>query len=219
MKKINLGALLALICLNFSATPAMSQDIKGSAVAGEKKNAMCIGCHGINGFHTGFPEVYRVPKISGQSAGYIEAALNAYRSGERKHPSMRTMASSLSAQDIADLSAYYASTGLTEASPAKAGNHSKGQALIEKGGCQSCHGPNLAKPIAPNYPVLAGQHADYIYQALRAYKTDNKTQIGRANPIMGPIAKQFSDAELKELSQYIEALPSNLVTRQPDRFR
>jgi cytochrome c553 len=68
---------------------------------------MCIGCHGIADYKTSFPEVYRVPKIGGQSAKYIEAALHAYKKGDRNHPSMHGIAASLSDQDIADIAAYY----------------------------------------------------------------------------------------------------------------
>lgn len=219
MKKLLNFAIFAIFSSHLLIHSAQAQEIKGNAANGEQKNAMCIGCHGINGYHTGFPEVYHVPKLSGQSAGYIVNALRAYRAGERKHPSMRTMASSLSEQDIADLAAYYESTGLSVATAAKDINPAKGLALVEKGGCQGCHGPNLNKPIDPSYPLLAGQYADYLYSALRAYKTENKPQIGRAHPIMSAMVKQFSDAELKDLSQYIESLPSTLVTRQPNRFR
>lgn len=80
---------------------------QGSAEAARDKISMCIGCHEIRGYKTAFPSVYPVPMISGQSAKYIEAALVAYRKGERSHPSMRAIAGSLSDQDIADLAAYY----------------------------------------------------------------------------------------------------------------
>jgi len=83
-------------------------------VAGNAKNAkveQCIGCHGIPDYKTGFPEVYRVPMIGGQSAKYIEAALQAYKKGDRKHPQMNPQASVLSDQDIADIAAYYAQQG------------------------------------------------------------------------------------------------------------
>jgi cytochrome c553 len=70
---------------------------------------MCIGCHGIPEYKTAFPTVYRVPKISGQSEKYLVVALQAYRSGERNHPSMKGISASLSDQDMADLAAYYAS--------------------------------------------------------------------------------------------------------------
>jgi cytochrome c553 len=70
---------------------------------------MCAGCHGIPGYKTAFPEVYSVPRIGGQHAAYIVKALQAYKSGERYHPSMRAIAATLSDQDMADLAAYYAS--------------------------------------------------------------------------------------------------------------
>jgi cytochrome c553 len=68
---------------------------------------MCVGCHGIAGYKTAFPEVYSVPKIGGQNRAYIVKALQAYKSGERTHPSMRGIAASLSDADMADLAAYY----------------------------------------------------------------------------------------------------------------
>jgi cytochrome c553 len=79
----------------------------GDAAAGAKKNQMCIGCHGIVGWRTAYPEVYKVPKIGGQHAAYIVKALQEYKSGERSHPSMRAITASLSEQDMADLAAYY----------------------------------------------------------------------------------------------------------------
>ena len=80
----------------------------GDPAAGQSKNAMCIGCHGIPGYHTAFPEVYHVPKIGGQHAAYIVKALQEYKSGNRSHPSMRAIAAGLSDKDMADLAAYYA---------------------------------------------------------------------------------------------------------------
>jgi len=71
------------------------------------KVSMCIGCHGVPGYKTAYPEVYHVPKIGGQSPTYIASALKAYRTGERWHPSMRGIAASLSDKDIEDLAAYY----------------------------------------------------------------------------------------------------------------
>jgi cytochrome c553 len=212
MKKL-LVSVLAVLC--FGSQLAHAQ---GDPKAGGQKNALCIGCHGINGYHTGFPEVYKVPKLSGQNAAYIVSALNDYKTGARKHPSMGTMALSLSDKDVADLSAYYESTGLAQEKANKISESPNGASLVEKGGCAGCHGVGLTKPVAPNYPKLAGQHADYLYAALRSYKTD-KAQIGRSNPIMGAIVKQFSDKELEEISRYVESLPSTLQTIQPNRFR
>ena len=73
----------------------------------ENAHAMCIGCHGIPGYKTAFPDVYHVPKIAGQQPGYIVAALKAYKSGERSHPSMRGIAASLSEEDMKQLAEFY----------------------------------------------------------------------------------------------------------------
>jgi cytochrome c553 len=80
---------------------------KGSADAAKNKVSMCIGCHGLSGYKTAFPVVYHVPMISGQSSEYLVKALQAYRAGDRSHPTMTGVAKSLSDQDIADLAAYY----------------------------------------------------------------------------------------------------------------
>ena len=98
MFKPVLGAVLLL-----SACGAAAQQKAEPKVS----TAMCIGCHGIPGYKTAYPSVYRVPKITGQQPVYIVNALKAYRAGERSHPSMRGIAASLSDQDMADLAAYY----------------------------------------------------------------------------------------------------------------
>ncbi|MBV6320238.1 c-type cytochrome [Duganella violaceipulchra] len=102
MKKIT--ALLVLAGLAQFATAA---DIVGNAQNAKAKIEMCIGCHGIPGYKATFPEVFQVPMIGGQSAKYIEGALKAYQKGDRKHPSMKGIAGSLSDQDIADVAAFY----------------------------------------------------------------------------------------------------------------
>ncbi len=99
--------LFALCALAGVANLAAAAEIVGDAKRAEHKVEMCIGCHGIPGYKTAFPEVYQVPMIGGQTAKYIENALRAYQKGERKHPSMRGIAGSLTDEDIADLAAYY----------------------------------------------------------------------------------------------------------------
>lgn len=98
----------AAACLSIGAAHAQAPSgEKGDAERAKGKISACIGCHGIPAYRTAFPEVYHVPKIAGQNPGYIAKALEAYKSGERNHPSMRSIAMSLSAQDIADLAAFY----------------------------------------------------------------------------------------------------------------
>jgi len=220
--KRTLLTLSALFVASVTSFGAFAQEVKGDATAGEKKTAMCVGCHGIKGYHSSFPEMHRVPMIAGQSAKYISNALTAYKKGDRKHPTMRGIADGLSAQDIADLSAYYADQGVdfNRASLPKAtGGSAQAAALVTKGGCVSCHGENFSKPMDPSYPRIAGQHADYLYVALKAYKTTDKELIGRNQPVMGGVAKQFSNDELKILAEYVGSLPSDLKTIQPSRFK
>ena len=94
--------LVLLLCS--LALPALAQ---GNAEAAKGKVSMCIGCHGIPMYKTAFPEVYSVPMIAGQSPDYIVKALQAYRAGDRSHPTMRGIARGLSDQDMADVAAYY----------------------------------------------------------------------------------------------------------------
>ncbi len=218
MKKLLTSALF--IAVSFATGQALAQDLQGDAKAGEKKIAMCIGCHGISGYQASFPEVYRVPMISGQNAKYISNALVAYRGGERKHPTMKGIAASLTDQDIADISAYYAGHSKAAPAPEKLPEPSgKLAELLTKGACASCHGANYSKGIDPSYPKLAGQHADYLFVALKSYKVDNQATWGRNNGIMGGIAKQFSNAELKELAKYLAAQPGEMQVVPQSRFR
>jgi cytochrome c553 len=208
------------------AAPAAAPAAKpgpSSAKSVEAKVAMCIGCHGIKGYQASFPEVHRVPMISGQSAKYIAAALNAYKTGDRKHPTMRGIAESLTEQDVADISAYYEAHGKEEAKPVadKPSREPSPQvaALLQKAACASCHGANMSKPIDPSYPKIAGQHGDYMFVALKAYKTEGNAAVGRSNGVMGAIAKQFSTAELKALAQYVSSLDGELKTIPEKKFR
>ncbi|MBV7537322.1 cytochrome c [Duganella sp. sic0402] len=100
--------LTALLVFAGLAHVAVAAEVVGNAQNAKAKIEMCIGCHGIPGYKATFPEVFQVPMIGGQSAKYIESALQAYKKGERKHPSMRGIAASLSDQDIADVAAFYA---------------------------------------------------------------------------------------------------------------
>lgn len=102
--KICLHTITAAAVL-VASTPGWCQS--GDSRRGAAQAAMCIGCHGIEGYRASFPQVYRVPRIHGQQDAYLQASLRAYRDGSRRHPTMRAIAQSLSDQDIADLASYY----------------------------------------------------------------------------------------------------------------
>lgn len=194
---------------------AQAQAVSGDAKAGQGKIAMCIGCHGIPGYQASFPEVYKVPMIGGQNAAYIVSALQAYKKGERKHPTMRGIADSLSEQDMADVAALYAGHGKTKDGKPKEASAAVAP-LLQKGACFSCHGEAFSKPIDPSYPKVAGQYSDYVFRALQSYKTEGNPHIGRSNGVMAGIAKQFNNNELQLLAKYIGSLDSEMqVVAQP----
>lgn len=216
-KKLTTLWALAVASVTFAAS---AEDIKGNAQAGANKVAMCLGCHSIPGYQASFPEVYKVPKISGQSARYIESALEAYKKADRRHPTMRGVADSLSEQDMADVAAFYAAQGQAGELPKAHDPSPEVAALLQKGACFSCHGEGFAKPIDPAYPKVAGQYADYVYAALKSYQRDaSKGTVGRSNGVMAGVAKQFTLQELKQLAGYIGSLEGDLRTVPESRFR
>ena len=214
--------LSALLLATVTVFSAQAEALKGDVQAGERKNTMCMGCHGIVGYQATFPEVYKVPKIAGQSEKYIVNALVAYKNGQRKHPSMRGIAASLSDQDMADVAAYYAQLGVN-ASAAPLGKAAAGSAkaaeLVAKGACSSCHGESFSQPVDPGFPKLAGQYRDYLYIALKSYKAEGNPNVGRGNAVMAGVAKQFSNPELKVLAEYMASLPGEVKTVPENRLR
>lgn len=212
-------SLVASATLGVAATA--SAQVTGNLQAGESKAAMCIGCHGIPGYQNSFPEIHKVPKISGQTEQFLAASLLAYQKGDRRHPTMRGISGTLTEQDIADLAAFYAAHngGATVAEAPSRQPSASTAALLERGACVSCHGANFSAPIDPSYPKLGGQYADYLYVALKSYKVEGNRVIGRNNAIMSSIVQQYTLRELREMANYIGSLEGEMATRPQSRFR
>jgi cytochrome c553 len=212
-------AITLLLALAGALSCAQAQD----AAAGQQNAAQCAGCHGIPGYQSSFPEIYRVPKVAGQNAAYIVAALTAYKKGERKHPTMVGIGKGLTDQQMADLGAYYETQGASLVKPVADSALPVPPAavaeLLTKGACASCHGANYNKPVVPAYPKLAGQHADYLFATLRAYGTEGNPQVGRANAVMSGQVKQFKRAELKAMADYLSTLPGDLRVVNNPKFK
>lgn len=107
------------------------------------------------------------------------------------------------------LSLFSASIGL-----AHAGNAAKGKELVEKNNCAACHGVGLKVPVSPAYPKIAGQYEDYLYYALKSYKVDGNSLVGRKNAIMQSQVTQFSDRDLRDMAAYIASIPGDLVVKK-----
>jgi len=105
MRRIVQKALL-IICLVFLIVPISYA--AGDVAKGEIKADTCLGCHGVPSYTNVYP-TYHVPRLGGQHADYIAAALKAYQTGERSHSTMRAQAAGLSAEDMADIGAYFQS--------------------------------------------------------------------------------------------------------------
>ena len=223
-------SLLPLLLALASFGTAAQAPAAGDAAKGATKAAMCIGCHGIVGYQATFPEVYKVPMIAGQGAKYVVAALAAYQKGDRKHPTMRGIAASLTEQDMADLGAFYEQQGKGVGAPAPTALAAPVPDSLKDrmAACVACHGANFSAPLDPAYPRLAGQHPDYLYAALRAYHTDGNPYLGRANATMrsqvvqeadGKKKLTFTNRELKQMAQYLGSLPGDLRVVPQSRFR
>jgi cytochrome c553 len=189
----------ALTCLSLGAHAA------GDPAKGEMKFYTCYGCHGIANYRNAYPD-YSVPKLRHQHAEYLVAALQEYRDGTRPHATMHAQASSLSDEDMADIAAY-----LQGAAPVKPGTPASGKAPKQVAACVACHGETglgIDAPLVPKPPVLAGQHVDYLEQALYAYRNGR-----RKNVVMDGMAQLLtSDADVKIAAAYFAAQPSPIAT-------
>lgn len=105
---ISKTAMCLALALGLATSAAVAAD--GDPAAGRVKSESCLGCHGIEGYRNAYPS-YRVPRVGGQSETYLVAALKAYRSGDRSHPTMQAQGASLSDEDIADIAAYLSAAG------------------------------------------------------------------------------------------------------------
>ena len=103
------------------------------------------------------------------------------------------------------------------AGQAGAADLTAGQAAYEKFACASCHGADAKTSVMPSYPILAGQHEDYLLHALRAYKrgaTGSTTTNARSNAVMTAMVQPLSDADMRNIAAWLASLPSDLAVRR-----
>ena len=191
----------------FANTPAATPASKGDPKAAETiVNQVCAGCHSADGNSAAAAN----PKLAGLNAEYLNKQLTEFKSGARKNAVMSGMVASLSPQDMLNLAAYFSAQ---QAKPAT----SKDQQLaligqkIYRGGvqgagvpaCASCHGPQ-GKGIPIQFPRLAGQHSDYIYSQLNAFRVG--ARANDAAKMMRSIAAKMTDADMQAVATYIQGL-------------
>ncbi|HLR13931.1 MAG TPA: cytochrome c [Burkholderiaceae bacterium] len=117
---------------------------------------------------------------------------------------------------LSGLSAAVLMAGLSGA--VHAADINAGKAVFEKNACASCHGEDAKTSTSPEYPILAGQHADYLRHALRAYQRGKEgapaSSNVRNNAIMAGMAEPLSAQDIENLAAWLETLPSPLGTRR-----
>ncbi len=199
--KLAASVATLLLAVALLAQPALAQ---GDAASGKALAYTCLGCHGIKGYRNAYPS-YRVPKLGGQKAGYIEIALRGYRDGMRDHPTMVAQAQSLTDQEIVDLAAYLSSV----AAETVAAGGTQGVSFDKAAACTACHGQNGIS-VNAMWPTLAGQHEDYLLNALKQYRDGS-----RKDPVMTAQAALLTDQDLPKLAEYFASL-EGLETTGPE---
>ena len=177
---------------------------EGDPAAGEALAYTCLGCHGIEGYRNAYPS-YRVPKLGGQKAAYLVAAVQGYRDGSRAHPTMQAQANSLTDQDVQDISAYLATLG---AETVEAGG-SDAPPFELAATCVACHGAN-GIGVSPLWPTLAGQHEEYLVAAMNQYRDGT-----RNNAVMVQMAAALDDDDVRALARYYAGMEGLETTVKP----
>jgi cytochrome c553 len=197
--------------INFDKVPrmvAMNKAIVGNAAAGKAAAANCTTCHGA----TGVSASGAIPNLAGQKQAYLATSLRDYQSNARSNGIMSAMASAMSDADIENVAAYYAQNSC-KAPSADKGKAAAGKAKYVEAGCAACHSsgglrkPGLAGVSASQaWPNLAGQNAEYLVSALKAYQEGNlkANQDGtRYHAIMTNVAKTLSASDIENLAAYM----------------
>jgi len=192
----NLSISFFLISAGLATMPAQAS---GDAERGAVLASACLGCHGIPGYRNAYPS-YRVPKLGGQHEDYIAIGLNGYKNAGRQHQTMRAQVADLSKQNIEDLAAYFSAQGELASGNEKTGGQigrGKEKAAI----CTACHGANGVS-VMPNSPTLAGQHEDYLKQAMTQYRLGSRT-----DPVMAGQVSNLTEDDIEDLAAYFAAQP------------
>jgi cytochrome c553 len=165
------------------------------AEAGRKVAGMCRTCHGLDGYAS----IPIAPHIGGEPAEYLEAQLMAFKTGKREHEMMSVVASGLSAQQIADVSAWYASHTAIATLP------SGTDPEAAPADCVSCHGADGISQLL-DAPNLAGETNIYIDTQLKAFKRGK-----RQHDIMSEVAAGLEDTEIREIADWYAAIKLEIV--------
>lgn len=176
--------------------------------AGKQISVLCIGCHGENGNS----EATHYPRLAGQHENYLAKQLKDFKSGTRKEEHMTSMVEAISQNDIVNLSAWFSRQKIKSRSGKKI--NLKGKKIYQQGisdknvsPCADCHGEKGMGNNDIGFPLLAGQHAEYIEKQLQHFRHAKRRNDNR---VMQSIVGALSDEEIRALATYIESMNSSL---------
>ena len=202
MSRLITAAVVAII----SVTSALAADYGDPAKAQSIANQICAACHGADGNSP----LSMNPSLAGQHPEYLFKQLNEFKSGNRNNAVMMGMVAGLSAEDMRNLSAYYAAQRLSEAAAKDKDLVAQGRKLFRGGNlatgvaaCAGCHSPNGAG-IPSQYPRLAGQHPEYVVAQLKAFRAGERAND--TNNMMRAVAARLTDKEIAAVAEYLSGL-------------
>jgi cytochrome c553 len=208
---MNVRPVAAVLCGALLSAAAQAQvEVKGDPAKGQPiASQVCAACHGPDG-NSPLPVN---PAIAGQHAWYLFKQLQNFKSeggktAERPSPIMAGIVASLSREDMANVALYYGGQkpqprAARDAELVKLGQQIYRGGIMKKGvaACASCHGPDGAG-IPAQFPRLAGQHAQYTTDQLKAFRADQRRND--PNRMMRLVADKLSDREIAAVSEFIQ---------------
>jgi cytochrome c553 len=203
--KLALTLAATLVATSAFANPAAAP--KGDPKAAESiAQQICAACHGVDGNSV----IPINPNLAGLNSEYINKQLTEFKSGVRNNPIMMGMTAGLSPQDMLNLAAYFSAQQPKPASTQDQELALIGQKIYRGGvqgsgvpACASCHGPQ-GKGIPAQFPRLAGQHSEYTYTQLSAFRLGERANDSAK--MMRTIAVKMTDADMKAVAAYIQGL-------------
>lgn len=205
-----MNRFLALAGISLSVVSFNLFALEGDAQAGEKAAAVCVACHQVDGGGMHVQGGKSWPRLAGQNAAYLYKQLQDLKSGSRQSATMAPFANMLSEQQAKDVAVYYSQLPATKGQggeKATAEQLALGEKLALRGEwdkyivpCKSCHGPDN-QGAGEHFPAIAGQHAGYIVQELKAWQA--KTRNNDPQHLMGAIAERMSDQEIQAVALWL----------------
>ena len=207
MHSLPIVVVLCVLAANTALAPtAKAAAAKPAPAAAAAAAPPCEACHGAHG--EGMAAAH-VPRLAGQAADYLQKQLDDYASGTRDNPIMANFAKALSEPQRVDFAARYASMSapyIAQTTTSDAVKVARGHQLAYQGdetrrvqACNGCHGPD-GVGVARTAPYLAGQSAEYLESALKAFR--DGTRKNDAGQLMRSVAQRLNDADIAAVAGY-----------------